>query len=262
MKLVKPRVMKALVAVLVLVLAVWGCGLPSSQVIETADSSTTYLPPDKYPRSVRGASIVVTGEERLEDKLAAIDDLSRITVLSFMGTNLVELPAGIAKLPNVAHMSVSGNYYLKTLPAAIGSLAKLRRIAIYHNDRLTEVPAEICQLDELGYLGIEDNGSLESLPECMAEMHSLERIYLHDTNSRMGLWEPLGKLANLEEFSFWVKGTATPEILADKLIRLPNVKNIDVTECDCARVNGRIALPAVACKIQAFNRISYACLPS
>ena len=250
---------RPLTTMLILTLVVLGCGSPSSQTSQMAD--TQWPEPGKYDPWINSISVVVTGNERLEDKLAVIDRHSSIAALSFIGTHLTELPTGISKLPYVSNLIISRNYNLKTLPAEIGSMANLKRLDLRNNDRLVEVPPDICQLGMLGYLVIEDNGSLETLPDCMAEMHSLERVYLHDTNSRVGLWEPLGNLADLAYFNLWVKGVATPEILAGKLTRLPHVKRIDLSECDCPKINGRIAMPAVACQMRPSWRKSYACLP-
>ena len=245
----KQRVAAAVGVGLVLGLLVWGCssGESSGGVTTTTTTkgkgvtttttgvSTTGLPfdPADYPVPPVGVSVTVAGDENLDDKLAGVDDVARVTALNFMGTALEELPPRVGELTGVTHMVIEGNADLKALPAELGELPVVY-LVVQDNPSLEQVPEEICQLDKLALFTISSNAALNKLPGCMAQMGSLKRVNVFDSSNDPAVWAPLGSLENPDLFFlFAVEGRRTIADLEAVAAQLPEASWLVLTECDC-----------------------------
>ena len=243
----KQRVAAAVGVGLVLGLLVWGCSSGEGGAGTTTTSTskgvttttrgvtTTGLPfdPAEYPVLPVGVSVTVAGDENLDDKLAVVDDVARVTALNFVGTNLEELPVGVGELTGVTHMVIEGNADLKALPAELGELPVVY-LVVQDNPSLEQVPEEVCQLDKLALFTISSNAALNKLPGCMAQMGSLKRVNVFDSSNDPAVWEPLGDLENPDLFFlFAVEGRRTMQDLEAVASQLPEASWLVLTECDC-----------------------------
>ena len=213
--------------------------------------STTSLPfdPADYPPTPLEAAITVAGDESLDDKLAGVADVSKVTELNFVGTTLEELPARVGELTGVTHMIIENNASLKALPAELGNLSLLY-LVVQDNPSLERVPEEICQLDKLALFSLSSSSALEQLPSCMARMDNLKNVYVLDAGNNTGVWMPLGGLANEDLFFlFEVRGPRSTADLATVASQLPKSSWLSLAGCDCPENDkGQILLPATVCE--------------
>jgi len=129
-------------------------------------------------------------------------ELRKLESLSVYTANLQEIPAGIAKLGSLRHLTIAcGSYHdsvdvilpredvsLHRIPPEIGQLSQLENLCINYT-AIADVPAELRELKKLRWLSLSRN-RLASAPAVIDELPQLEYVDLDDNlyNPRSTDW--------------------------------------------------------------------------
>jgi hypothetical protein len=132
----------------------------------------------------------------LPDELA--DAAPWLTPLSLAFNPFTELPDVLWELANLESLELLGTE-LVDIPDAIGRLPKLRRLDLGNMKKMKEIPASVCKLDKLEWLRI-GNGSIRKVPDAIAGLTSLREFELQST-SVAKLPAVIAQLPNLEHIN-------------------------------------------------------------
>lgn len=97
-----------------------------------------------------------------------------LEILDLSNNRLTDLPADIAKLPNLKILFCSNNEF-EHLPVALGACPKLEMIG-FKSNRIKRVDAEALPM-QTRWLILTDN-QIESLPDKMGQLHRLQKLAL------------------------------------------------------------------------------------
>ena len=130
------------------------------------------------------------------------DAAGRVTELSLEENNLLgTIPAGLAKLRDLAILNLDGNFLTGSLPRELGQLSSLQQLNLAFNALTGTLPSDLGRLTRLQSLDLSYNGLTGSLPSEMGRLSSLEQLTL-STNELTGPippeWTRMTKLIYLD----------------------------------------------------------------
>ncbi len=101
-------------------------------------------------------------------------ELENLESLQLLGTELVDIPTDIAKLPKLRRLDIGNMKKMKEIPASVCALAKLEWLRI-GNGSIRKVPDAIAGMTSLRELELQST-SVAKLPPCITEMPGLKTI--------------------------------------------------------------------------------------
>jgi Leucine rich repeat len=126
-----------------------------------------------------------------------------LTSLSLAYNPFTELPPVLWQLDHLEHLDLLGTE-LVDIPDDIAKLPKLRRLDIGNMKKMKAIPRSVCRLSKLERLRI-GNGSIRTVPDDIAGMTSLRDFELQSTSVRK-LPSCITKLPNLKTINVrWSK---------------------------------------------------------
>jgi hypothetical protein len=102
-----------------------------------------------------------------------------LRTLSIGSNPFTTLPAALWELTNLEELSLLGTE-LVDVPADIARLTKLRRLDLGNMKKMKEVPASVCALDHVESLRL-GNGSIRKVPDAIVGMRALRELELQST---------------------------------------------------------------------------------
>ncbi|KXX71071.1 DUF5018 domain-containing protein [Flammeovirga sp. SJP92] len=145
----------------------------------------------------------------------------RVTRLIISVIYVNEIPKSIGQLSELTSLTIVGTD-LKEVPVEICDLEKLEILSLYSN-KLTSLPSAIGKLKSLNILQLQEN-ELDALPIEMEQMSSLLSLDVHNNNISE-LHPGLANIPNLMTLN--VKGnplTSIPQVICDKKNEINNLK--------------------------------------
>lgn len=143
--------------------------------------------------TLKGLSFMGTEIKELPDNLKKLKNLE---CLGLNRVGITQVPTFIGELNNLTSLYLGGNE-VKELPIELKNLTKLEHLALWGTS-LEVLPEWICSFKQLRGLYLGRIEKLQKLPENIGNLTNLEKLYLNGTGVRE-LPESFGKLANLKE---------------------------------------------------------------
>lgn len=164
------------------------------------------------------------------EDLPASYDADTIYGLSLSKMRLDSVPEGVSKFQNLKLLDLSKNK-LQELPNFIGDMSTITILDLEKN-KFSSMPNELCRMKNVERLILSRN-FLTTLPSCIEYLIGVKYIDLYD-NPISKLPESFERMQNLEEIDLsGIRFGASFQESWQK--RLPNVKFIFDTACDCMK---------------------------
>lgn len=165
----------------------------------------------------------------LGDVPEVIFKMDTLKGLSFMGTEIKELPDNLRKLKNLEYLGLN-MVGIDRIPSFIGEFKNLTSLYLGANN-IKELPEELKNLTKLEHLALWGT-SLEDLPDWICSLEQLRGLYLGRMEKLQKLPEDIGNLTNLEKL--YLDGTGVCE-LPDSFGKLINLKELLLFNTDVKR---------------------------
>lgn len=148
-----------------------------------------------------------------------IGQLSNLTKLELHNNNIASIPETIGNLSNLDYLTLSNNK-LDVLPNSMGNLSKLR-ILYANNNNLNNLPDEFCNLESISEIVV-NNNKINVLPECIGNLSNLSRFNLryNELNTIPESFGQLSKIVTLE----LVDNKIT--YIPDSISQITNLENV------------------------------------
>lgn len=101
-------------------------------------------------------------------------ELENLEELELLGTEMVDVPAGIARLPKLRRLDLGNMKKMKTVPESVCALGKLEWLRI-GNGSINKVPEGVTRMSGLREIELQST-SVSKLPAGMAKMPSLKKV--------------------------------------------------------------------------------------
>lgn len=128
----------------------------------------------------------------------SIECLKTLTNLEFYDTDLKTFPAVIYGLENIKFLTINGSQ-IEELPDGIAALKNLKGLGLTNNTKLKRLPEDIGNLQNLNTLFI-CKSEIEELPVSVGNLDCLETLTIRNSKLRV-LPNSLGNLKKLEELN-------------------------------------------------------------